>query len=153
MARSIAARVKLALAFWMLFAFCGLGRSEGVAEVYDTIGQLHLVPPELHSSDSGATPPAPFSDSQHWPAGVSPAVGACNFLASHNGHRDRTLLKQDASHLAMGHTDTLSKRPNLHSSIGDICHRNDEAFFVGNAGDAIYNSGNRALNVDAHPLF
>jgi hypothetical protein len=37
MVRSIAARAKLALAFWMPLALFGLARSERPAEVYDTV--------------------------------------------------------------------------------------------------------------------
>ena len=34
MVRSVAARGKLALEFWMLFSSCGQGRREGAVEVY-----------------------------------------------------------------------------------------------------------------------
>jgi hypothetical protein len=37
MVRSVAARAKLALAFWMPLAFFGLTRSERSAEVYDIV--------------------------------------------------------------------------------------------------------------------
>jgi hypothetical protein len=43
MVRWIAARGKLALAFWMPFAFCGLARCEGAVEVHGAIdlGAVH----------------------------------------------------------------------------------------------------------------
>ena len=88
------------------------------------LGQLYLVPPEVHNPYGAATPPVPSVDSRDLLLGLTIPVGVSTIMVSYIDHRDRTGLKQDASQFALGYTYALSKRTDLYTSYGYIRNQN-----------------------------
>lgn len=81
--------------------------------------------------------------------GVSVPIGAGKLQASWVHHDDRTALSahgdKDATQVAVGYLDYLSKRTSVYTAYGRIRNQNGAAFYDGNATEA--GVGNHSFNL------
>lgn len=95
----------------------------------------------------------PSLDSTDVLVGITVPFGASKIIASYIRHNDKTANDNSANQFGVGYTYALSKRTDLYAAYAVINNKNGSGYTVGNAGDVLFGSGDKAYNLGVRHSF